>query len=521
MGKGRYPYLRISGDRGGTAPGNYRSCSIGRTDHIEDEFSYTLGEGSRWLSDLILKLLLSLVLTVEVCGLSVTILVSRGIARGLNNIIQSSEKIAAGDFSGRAKVFSQDEIGILANSFNEMTDKLQLNIDALKRSEEALIASKEVAEQSAIVKEHFLANMSHEIRTPMNAVIGFANLLENTTLDDHQQQFVNAIKISGQNLMAIINDILDYSKIESGKIIIEQIPFSITHVFEGVRVLMSRKAVEKRLELKVSVDAQIPGTLLGDPMRLTQVLLNLTDNALKFTEKGEVALSATMVKTTDQAITVQFRIADTGVGIVPEKLPIIFDRFTQGSTETTRKHGGTGLGLSIAQSLVDLQGGNIAVESKIGQGTVFAFSITYTRAKPEQTMVTVNKKRDQVVERAEPIWVLLAEDNPVNQSLVVYVLKKSGIETDIADNGAIAIEKMKSGNYDLVLMDIQMPEMDGYEATSIIRKELHSNIPIIALTAHALNEEKEKCLRLGMNDYLSKPFDPKELYNKIVAACAA
>jgi signal transduction histidine kinase len=482
---------------------------------LEDEFSFTLGAGSRWLTDLIMKLLLGLVLTVEISGLSLTIFVSRGIAKGLNAIIVSSDRIAKGDYGARAKVYSKDEIGVLAESFNAMTEKLQQTITALRRSEDELNKSKAVAEQSSVTKDLFLANMSHEIRTPMNAVIGFTHLLEGTNLDEEQGQFVDAIKVAGQNLLTIINDILDYSKIASGKIIFEQVPISTRKIFDSLQILLSPKASEKNLVLTFSVDPRVPEHVIGDPTRLTQILSNLTDNALKFTEKGSVAVSVQVKSETDDSITLEFCIKDTGAGIPEEKLAAIFERFTQASAETTRRFGGTGLGLSIVKSLVEMQKGHTAVSSKVNVGSVFSFVITYQKTKMGPVIAAAATEAEQEGAKRK-LRLLLAEDNQLNQMLVMHFSRTYGYQTDVADNGKIAVDKLREQHYDLVLMDMQMPEMDGYEATTVIRNELRSAIPIIALTAHAMSGEKEKCLGLGMNDFISKPFDPKDLHKKIM-----
>ena len=492
---------------------------------LEDEFSFTLGEGSRWLANLVMKLLLGLALTVEVCGLSLTILVSRGISIGLKNINESAEKFAYGDFTSRAKVFSRDEIGTLANAFNEMATKLEHNINALTRSEEKQKVSKEIAENSLAVKEHFMANMSHEIRTPMNAVMGFTKLLEDTNLDHHQQEIVHAIKVSSQSLMTLINDILDYSKIESGKIVLEHIPFSVKNIFESLQVILKQKAEEKKIALKFDFDNKIPDLVVGDPTRLMQILINLGDNAIKFTEKGSVETSVLRLDAYDESrMALAFRVKDTGNGIPADKFSEIFERFTQVSAETTRKYGGTGLGLSIVKGLVEMQNGTLNLESEPGKGSVFSFAITYE--KGPEVPPTVSESQKQVAshirpDKEAPLHILVAEDNPINQMLVTHVLKKYGLTSEIAENGEIAVEKMRQNHYDLILMDIQMPIMDGYDATRIIRNELKSNIPIVALTAHAMNQEKEKCLGLGMNDFISKPFGQKQLYDTIIRLCAA
>jgi len=482
---------------------------------LEDDFSYTLGAGSRWLTGLILSLLLGLVLTVEICSLSITIWVSKGISKGLKEIIGSANRIAGGDLSSRAVAFSSDEIGVLAESFNEMAAKLEEKTNTQNEIQNQLKESKEVAERSLAIKENFLANMSHEIRTPMNAVLGFTNLLEDTSLNERQKEFVKAIKISGQNLMTIINDILDYSRLESGRIVIEQIPFSIREAFNSLNILLQHKAREKNIGLKFDIDKQIPESLLGDPTRLMQMLLNLSDNALKFTEQGSVEISAALEQQTGDVARIAFTVADTGKGIPPDKLSAIFERFTQASAETTRKHGGTGLGLSIVKSLVELQKGTISVNSTVNGGSAFSFVISYktdpatVQSRPEQKTEVKNEGRRR-------LNILIAEDNKMNQILAVTVLSKYGFNAEVAENGKIAIDMLQRDKYDLILMDMQMPEMDGYEATRYIRNVLKDNIPIIAFTAHAMSGEKDKCLALGMNDYISKPFDAKDLHDKIV-----
>lgn len=487
---------------------------------IEDDFSYTLGAGSRWLTDIILKLLLSLVFTVEVTGLSVTIFVSRGISRGLNAIIGSAKRIAIGDFSVRAKAFSKDEIGSLAHSFNDMTDKLEQNITALKESEIALQNAKEVAENALVIKDHFLANMSHEIRTPMNAIIGFTNLLEVSQLNEEQRQFVEAIKVSGQNLTVIINDILDYSKIKAGMITLEKAPININAILESIYILLKPKANDKNIKLIYQVNPAIPQTVIGDSTRLTQIISNLVDNALKFTEDGYVEISARTESETREFVSILFTIKDTGKGIPLDKQAIVFERFTQATEDTTRRYGGTGLGLSIVKSLVDLFGGTINLQSRPDQGTIFSVVITFPRSNVQSAApVETSKPIVQEEEKSSNIRILYIEDNTLNQKLLLHFSRKFGFDIEFADNGRIGIDKLQEKNYDLVLMDIQMPEMDGYEATRTIRNELKSNIPIIAITAHAMSGEREKCLNAGMNDFISKPFEPKDLNDKILKYC--
>lgn len=485
---------------------------------LEDDFSYTLGEGSRWLAGLIMELLFALVLTVEISGLSITILVSRSISKGLNEIINTSEDIAKGDYNVRARVFSKDEIGTLAHSFNEMTEKLQHNINALERSKEEIKEAKNIAEESSKVKEHFLANMSHEIRTPMNAVIGFTNLLQGTELDEHQKKFVEAIKGSSTGLMDIINDILDLSKIASGRITLEHTPFNTRSIIKSLHALLSQKADEKHLHFEFDIDEKIPEVVLGDPIRLMQILTNLIENAIKFTAKGGIYVSAIVNANYEKSVAIEFKVADTGKGIPPEKQAMVFERFAQENVENNRRYGGAGLGLSIAKDLVELHGSSIVLKSEVNQGSTFSFIITYPIAEQPAPEAVDVLKEALTKNTKDPVRVLVVEDNMLNQKVIQLTLKKYGFTSEVAGNGKIAVDKLRTdGNFDLVLMDLQMPEMDGYEATHLIRNDLKQDIPIIALTAHAFNEEREKCMQAGMNDFIPKPFNPEELKQKILS----
>jgi len=383
-----------------------------------------------------------------------------------------------------------------------------------------LMVAKKQLEESMKVKEQFLANMSHEIRTPMNAIIGFTNLLLKTPIDGDQNQYVNAIKTSGENLLVIINDILDFSKIQSGKINLEQIELNFSSLLPPIEEVMKRKAGEKNIRFLTTIDERIPDQVLGDPVRLNQILLNLIGNAIKFTDKGEVKVELKLIGEKKDAVQVLFSVIDTGIGIESSKLSSIFEGFTQATNETTRKYGGTGLGLSIVKQLVELQGGRVNVNSKPGNGSTFSFELEFKRSNkkliPENESVDDDNHPDPLF---EGLRILLVEDNMLNQVLAKKVLTDWKWNVDIAENGVAALQKIREHDFDLVLMDIQLPEMDGYEATRQIRKnteEPKTNIPIIAMTAHAINGEAEKCLKAGMNDYVSKPFDPRDLYHKVV-----
>ena len=391
------------------------------------------------------------------------------------------------------------------------------DISEQKHTEAELIKAKELAEKAVVIKEQFLTNMSHEIRTPMNGIIGFARILESTKLDNDQKQSVEAIKKASHNLMFIINDILDFSKIEANKMTFEAVNFSLSKTVNYVIELLCPNAKEKKIKLLYDIDPNINDNLIGDPTKLSQILVNLVGNALKFTEKGYVEVVVTEMLETESDSLIKFSVIDTGIGIPKDKIDSIFESFNQASNETTRKYGGTGLGLTITRKLVELQGGKIAVESVVSKGSEFSFSLEYKKAQKRTANLTKLKNAAIDPDFLKDIKILLVEDNELNQLLAIKVFGKWGKEIDIADNGKIAIEKIENNPYDIILMDIQMPEMDGNELTHYIRTKMgeKSTIPIIALTAHATLEEEKRCLQNGMNDYLSKPYDFNVLLEKL------
>ncbi|WP_295125387.1 ATP-binding protein [uncultured Chitinophaga sp.] len=379
-----------------------------------------------------------------------------------------------------------------------------------------LDASEKKVRETAQIKENFLANMSHEIRTPLNAMLGFTNLLKVRQLDSQSHQFVTAIQSAGENLMSIVNDILDLSKIEAGMMRIETSAFSIRGLFHSIQTLFSEKIKEKSLSLSIDIDKTIPDTLVGDPVRLTQILVNLIENAIKFTDKGGVTIRIKNSERADGQITLVFIINDTGIGIDPKKLPDIFERFQQAEDSITRRYGGTGLGLSIVKKLVELQHGSIGVTSIPGKGTEFHFTIPYRISTQQYTLqqpqdITAFKR-----EGSTPVHLLVVDDNRMNQELMRHLLAQWELSFDVAGDGAAALELLRTKKYDLVLMDIQMPGMDGYTAAQSIRQQLHLDTPIIAMTAHAMAGEREKCLSYGMNDYISKPVNESILHELIL-----
>lgn len=389
----------------------------------------------------------------------------------------------------------------------------------IKNQIEVAKKEKEVAERTAELKQQFMANMSHEIRTPMNAIVGITRLLIDKSPKPEQLKYLNAIRKSSDNLLVIINDILDLSKIEAGKIIIEHINFSLVEMLSAIREMMMVKAEEKHLEFHINPEKNIPDRLLGDPTRVSQILINLIGNAIKFTEQGSVTVFCEAIETAENKVTLAFKITDTGIGISENYVHRIFESFTQAGTDTARKYGGTGLGLTISKQLADLMHGDIEVESKLNEGTTFTVIIPFEIASDQQRPIKENKLADDLHARLKKINVLLVEDNEFNRMVAGDTLEEllNGISISYAENGAEAVEMIKKNDYDVVLMDIQMPVMDGIEATRQIRNLANhkKNVPIIAMTANVLQEDVKKYFDEGMNAYVSKPFQPDELLEKI------
>ncbi len=387
------------------------------------------------------------------------------------------------------------------------------------RKQNQLIQELNISEKkvraAAQVKENFMANMSHEIRTPMNAILGFTNLLQRKNFDGESKEYIQTIQKSGENLLAIINDVLDLSKIEAGMMRIESAPFSIRGLVHSIEIMFTVKADEKQLRISSFVDESLPDTLEGDATRLTQILVNLIGNALKFTGKGSIEIKITNEGLKDNEIKTGITVSDTGIGIEKEKMKTIFERFQQAEDSVTRKYGGTGLGLSIVNDLVLLQNGSVAVESEPGIGSTFRIIIPYKIAT-EQNNTTAALKNVAAIQFAlNNICILVVEDNKINQSLIHHLFHNWQLKFDMVNNGREAIDILLTKNYNLILMDIQMPEMDGYTATQEIRNKLKLETPIIAMTAHALAGEREKCLSYGMNEYISKPIREEQLHKLI------
>lgn len=449
---------------------------------------------------------------------------------GTNEIYPFERQPIVKALNGEVVLFSEDmeiekqgvriPLRINATPIKDLYGKIEYaiavfeDITGTRDVERKLLEAKRLAEESAILKETFLANMSHEIRTPMNAIIGFTELLLRYDLDQQKEDYVRTIKTSAESLLRIINDVLDVSKMEAGLMTFESHPISIKEIFNSLNSMLLQKASDKNIQLSFKYDQNLPVVVMGDPTRLTQILLNLIGNALKFTNNGEVNVFAKLRRENEHGYEVEFSVKDSGIGISPDKLKHIFDRFTQAESSTTRHYGGTGLGLNIAKQLIELQNGEIQVESTEGVGSLFTFVLPFEKAKES---LPLGEKKNFVFNTnlLKPKRILVVEDNPVNIKFIFSLFDYYNLKGDFAENGKIAVDMVRDKDYDIILMDIDMPEMNGYEATRIIRTDLKISTPIIAMTAHAFAGEKEKCLQMGMNDYLSKPIAAELLFEKM------
>jgi PAS domain S-box-containing protein len=407
-----------------------------------------------------------------------------------------------------------DEGFLVAATIRDVSYEKEIE-KALIQAKESAEKAKQIAEDAMQAKQTFLSNMSHEIRTPMTAIIGFSKVLLKTDLTEKQKEYITAIKTSSDALLVLINDILDLAKVDAGKMTFDLLPFNLKSSISIMLHLFDIKFQEKRLKLFKEFDNNIPEFLLGDSVRLNQIMLNLISNAIKFTTEGQISVRVHLKSEDDDKVNVEFAVTDTGIGIPENMLATIFENFEQATTSTARLFGGTGLGLAIVKKLVEKQGGNIDVKSKIGEGSTFSFVLSFQKSKAE-THLTTGFTAIELVKDIRNIKVLVVEDVALNQLLMKIILDDFGFEREIADNGKIAIEKLQAKSFDIILMDLQMPEMNGYEATELIRKKLNSNIPIIALTADVTETDLAQCKAVGMNDHIAKPIDEKQLYNKII-----
>ncbi|MDD2820220.1 MAG: response regulator [Flavobacterium sp.] len=412
--------------------------------------------------------------------------------------------IVARDVTNQKRIETElIEAKIFAELATEIAEEAKINAENAKA----------IAENAMKAKQQFLSNMSHEIRTPMNAIIGFTKVLFRTDLTSKQKEYLSAIKISGDALIVLINDILDLAKVDAGKMAFEKTPFKMESSITAMLHLFENKIQEKNLKLVKEYDNKIPDVLVGDPIRLHQIVLNLVSNAVKFTSNGKITVNVDLMHEDPEKVILGFAVTDTGIGISQEKIGTIFENFQQATSGTSKLYGGTGLGLAIVKQLVERQGGTIRVHSIMHEGSTFSFTLPFQKTNAKAQLENEETKMEPELKN---IKVLVVEDIPLNQLLMKTLLDDFGFERDIAENGKIAIEKLKENEYEIILMDLQMPEMNGFEATEYIRKTMKSTIPIIALTADVTTVDLAKCKAAGMDDYLAKPVDEKQLYNKII-----
>lgn len=409
----------------------------------------------------------------------------------------------------------------IRNTFGEIVGLIGISWDITERKhyESELKDAKELAEAGTMAKNEFIASISHEFRTPMNGILGLAEILKNTRLDEAQEEHLKGIVSSAENLLVLVNDLLDFSAIEAGKMELDFHPFMLSRLLDEVFIMLNIKAREKSLDFSIIINEDVPNHIVGDSQRLRQILLNLATNAIKFTEKGKVVIHVHIQSQSAEHVLIRFQVTDTGIGIPPEALNSLFKVFSRIRQKQHKLISGTGLGLSICKKLTDLLGGQIGVESVPGKGTDFWFTLPFDLSAPKIQNPYKTVDTGELIQSGKK--VLVAEDNKINQKIVSFQLRRLGFEVELADDGQVALDKFVKSDFDLVILDIQMPELDGYQVAKAIRfreKKTSKHVPIIALTANAMKGDRELYLEAGMDGYVSKPFTPEALKDAIILA---
>ena len=466
------------------------------------------------------------------------ILTVRSISKRIEDLTRAAKQVGEGALGTQVASDGQDEVASLAASFNTMSRSLERQAESLRAQTNELREAERLAIAANLAKGAFLANMSHEIRTPMTAILGYADMLlsegDIERAPPERIEAIQTIRRNGEHLLTIINDILDFSKIEAGKLEVDRVAVDPIRIVEEVVSLMHVRAKQKQLDLDVAWKGPLPRMIQGDPVRMRQVLINLVGNAIKFTDRGSVTITTSFTKNREGEPFVQYDVRDTGIGLTQEQIEKLFQSFSQADSSMTRKYGGTGLGLTISKRLTEMMGGELTVESTPGKGSTFSAKISsgqiegVAMVNPCLQLEANSRSDERQLDQAPQLTgcrILLVEDGPDNQKLIAFLLRKSGAEVTIVENGKLAIESLTQdatvdgelthpARFDVILMDMQMPVMDGYTAASILR-DRGNRIPVIALTAHALNAEREKCLAAGCDEYATKPINRKKLIHTV------